>query len=69
MKIGQLGELAEASDVVVGQVQVGQGHQLRETLEQGVKWRDSQERCQMEEVKSFPHRNFFYSVLMKVEAF
>ena len=28
VKIGQLGELAEASDVVVGQVQVRQGHQL-----------------------------------------
>ena len=32
MKIGKTGKLAEARDVVVGEVQVGQGHQVRETL-------------------------------------
>ena len=32
VKIGEAGKLAEASDVVVGQVQVRQGHQVRETL-------------------------------------
>ena len=32
MKIGKTGKLAETADVVVGEVQVGQGHQVRETL-------------------------------------
>ena len=32
VKIGQLGELAEASDVVVGQVQVDQRSQVGEAL-------------------------------------
>ena len=32
MKIGKTGKLAEARDVVVGEVQVGQSHQVRETL-------------------------------------
>ena len=32
VKIGEAGKLAEASDVVVGQVQVRQGHQVWETL-------------------------------------
>ena len=75
MKVGQLGKLGEASDVVVGQVQVGQGHQIWETLQQGVKWKYPWKmvKCWEESLEkgitSFPHRYFFYSILMQVEAF
>ena len=36
MKIGKTGKLAETADVVVGEVQVGQGHQVRETLGENI---------------------------------
>ena len=36
MKIGKTGKLAEARDVVVGEVQVGQSHQVRETLGENI---------------------------------